>query len=309
MNRKRFLFLILLAIGLAAVFAWRWQTSPGSAATPAASTDAAAEPSVRAGPPNQGEPRPVVRLDDAGPVRALAPPGPVNELVAKAGGGDAIAACQLAAELMDCRTQELLHGNNPQAAEHRPGPRCRALLGEHLDRHLEWLRQAAHAGEPEAMLRYAAGEGFGIPGTGFNFLRSPGFEQWRREAPYMLEALLEAGYPEAVIYRVFANDPIMGGPLAHLIAPDPMQDQTYNELLVLLMEPSPLTEMASTRLRARAGEQVVGQARLQAAQLHQQHFAGGRFDFKALDAKGNSAFPVMRSHGRTCSQPVEGAAP
>ncbi|HEY9143974.1 MAG TPA: hypothetical protein VIM90_08080, partial [Arenimonas sp.] len=150
-----------------------------------------------------------------------------------------------------------------------PTPRCAELLARHGDRHLEWLRQAAHAGEPEAMLRYAAGEAFGVHGASFDYLRSPGFENWRREAPGMLQAVIEAGYPEAVIYRMIANQPDFGGPLANLLPADPVQDQAYNELFLLLNVDSPLVELMRTNLRSQADEAVGVQARQQAARWHQ----------------------------------------
>ncbi|WP_374601070.1 hypothetical protein [Arenimonas sp.] len=248
-------------------------------------------------------------FDPAKPVRTLSAPGTLDELTNAATGGDAVAACQLAAELSDCRVQHYLHGLDPANAVNRPSPRCEDLLARHGDRHLEWLRQAASAGEPEAMLRYAMGEGFGINGESFDYLRSPGFDTWRREAPGMLQALLEAGYPEAVIYRMVANEPAFGGPMANLLPADPVQDQAYSELFLLLNEDSPLVEMLRINLQSRVDEGIGAQARERAARWHQDHFGGRRFDLEALNAGQETAFPVMRAHGATCSVPVGEAGP
>ena len=247
-------------------------------------------------------------LDTSTPPRALPPPGTINELAAQAGAGDAIAACQLAAELIQCRAGQTLR-RHLRDTESVATPRCEELLGQHLDRHLDLLRQAAHAGEPEAMLRYAMGEGFGLHGASFDYLRSPGFDTWRREAPGMLQSLLEAGYPEAVIYRMLANEPGLGGPLANLLQGDPVQDQAYGELFLLLNEESPLLEMMRTQIRSRANETVREQAQQQAERWHQDHFRGQTFDFSALESESESGYPLMRAHGANCSVPVREATP
>ena len=248
-------------------------------------------------------------LDISQPARALPPPGTIADLTAKAGAGDAIAACQLAAELADCRTREVLtrhtRGNPPEPVT----PRCEQLLAGHVDRHFELLRQAAHAGEPEAMLRYAMGEGFGISGDSFSYLRSPHFDAWRREAPAMLQSLLEAGYPEAVIYRMMANDSLMGGPMAGLIQPDPVQDRAYSELFLLLNDDPNVAALMGIRNRSAADNLVDEQARQQAERWHQDHFRGQTFDFAVLESETELGFPLMRAHGQNCSVAVGESTP
>ncbi|MAL03613.1 MAG: hypothetical protein CL625_04995 [Arenimonas sp.] len=256
-----------------------------------------------------GQPPPIAPLDPAKQARSLPSPGSVDDLVASADAGNAIAACQLAAELTDCRTRQFMRNLDPDNPERVLPARCEELVARHGDRHLEWLRQAAHAGEPEAMLRYAAGEAFGVHGASFDYLRSPGFENWRREAPGMLQAVIEAGYPEAVIYRMIANQPDFGGPLANLLPADPVQDQAYNELFLLLNVDSPLVELMRTNLRSQAAEAVGAQARQQAARWHQDHFGGRTYDFEALNAEGRRGFPVMQAHGASCSVAIEGPTP
>lgn len=248
-------------------------------------------------------------LDPTKPARALPPPGTLADLTAKAGAGDAIAACQLAAELADCRTRALFRrhtrGNEPEPMS----PRCEQLLAGHVDRHFELLRQAANAGEPEAMLRYAMGEGFGISGDSFSYLRSPHFDTWRREAPSMLQSLLEAGYPEAVIYRMMANDSLMGGPMANLIQPDAVQDRAYGELLLLLSDDADFAALMRLRNRAGADDLVTQQARQQAERWHQEHFRGQTFDFALLESETELGFPLMRAHGQNCSVAVGESTP
>ena len=188
-------------------------------------------------------------------------------------------------------------------------PRCEQLLAGHADRHFDLLRQAANAGEPEAMLRYARGEGFGISGDSFSYLRSPHFDTWRREAPAMLDSLLEAGYPEAAVYRMMANDGLMGGPLANLLRSDPVQDRAYDELFILLNEDSDIAAMLRMRHPSEADSLVTAQARQQAERWHQENFRGRTFDFTARDAESEVGLPLMRAHGQNCSLPAGTASP
>ena len=76
------------------------------------------------------------------------------------------------------------------------------------DELLAALRQAALAGEPTSMVNYAAGlwmaeistinivNGFGGNPSDNGWLRSPGFDRWRREAAAVRRAGLERGDPE-----------------------------------------------------------------------------------------------------------------
>jgi len=241
----------------------------------------------------------VARFDEAGPARPLALPGPLDDLAARAGAGDAIAACQLARELGECRSREVLLRFAPESDEYVSTPRCEVLLAQHRDKHFDWLRQAAHAGEPEAMLRYAQGEGFGMSGASFDYLRSPRFDTWRREAPAMLDALVKAGYPEALVARMMANDPLMGGPLAGALLPDPVTDQAYAELFLLIQGNERLRGMVQGRLRARTNSVVREQARDLAMRWHQDYFNGHTFDFEAFESSGG--FALMQAQGKTCS--------
>ena len=300
----RFWFAFVSLILLVALILW-WKGAKRQTAGPAPADVAAIAATSQA--TNAATTPAIERLDASNAARRLPPPGTISELASRAGAGDAVAACQLAAELTQCRTDETLR-RHLRDSESVAAPRCSQLLDRHLDRHFDWLRQAAHAGEPEAMLRYARGEGFGISGESFSYLRSPHFETWRREAPAMLQSLLEAGYPEAAIYRMMANDALMGGPMANLVQPDPVQDQAYNELFLLLNDDADISALLRARSRSQAGSLVVEQARQQAERWHQENFGGQTFNFSSPDAESESGFPLMRAHGKNCSTDVNGAS-
>ena len=306
MNRCFRLLALVALVGVVALLAfWRpWVNDKESISTDR--QDPVSETAARSEIPDVQDLQP---FDAARSPRTLPRPGTLAELTAKAGAGDAIAACQLAAELADCRTREVLtrhtRGNAPEPVT----PRCEQLLAGHVDRHFELLRQAANAGEPEAMLRYAMGEGFGISGDSFSYLRSPHFDAWRREAPSMLQSLLEAGYPEAVIYRMMANDSLMGGPMANLIQPDAVQDRAYGELLLLLSDDADFAALMRLRNQSRADSLVDEQARQQAERWHQEHFRGQTFDFALLESETELGFPLMRAHGQNCSVAVGESTP
>ncbi|KFL35751.1 hypothetical protein [Arenimonas donghaensis] len=299
MNRNQSLALALGLIGVAAALAWRWHSASGPEMPLPPAADVPAESGHPVDPPPAGTPVAVARFDDAGPARPLAMPGPIEDLAARAGAGDALAACQLARELGECRSKKFLRDIATESDEYGSTPRCEVLLAQHRDKHFDWLRQAAHAGEPEAMLRYAQGEGFGMSGASFDYLRSPRFDTWRREAPAMLEALVKAGYPEALVTRMMANDPLMGGPLAGALPPDPVTDQAYADLFLLLQGDGRLRALAQARLRNQPDSVVREQARDLAMRWHQDYFKGHTYDFQAFEANGG--FALMQAQGKTCS--------
>ncbi len=119
-----------------------------------------------------------------------------------------------------------------------------------------YVRQAALAGEPEAMIRYALGESL-APVYSFGYIATPEFDAWRREARPMLMRALESGQPEAALAlanahignelhlgmllprnsveagasialarRLFGDDPALArglfGDVSGITAPDPM---------------------------------------------------------------------------------------
>lgn len=301
--RRRWIALGLAAVAVVAWLAWRTQAPPGAdAAAPVA--EPSPERTTTAGPVRaESAPRPI---DPLSARRALPAPGSLDELAARAGGGDAIAACQLAAELSDCRLNETLRASGSRDPLHASTPRCEALLAKYRGRHFDWLRQAAHAGEPEAMLRYASGEAFGVPGDSFDYLRSPHFDTWRREAPAMLEALLEAGYPEAVVVRMLASQAMLGGPLYSVLEPDRLQDLAYASLAMRLQRGMPNLPAAAVG-GSRVDPLLRQQATELAARWHQERFEGRTYDLEASYRDGG--FPLMRARGLNCSAAVDGSAP
>ncbi|MBW8311037.1 MAG: hypothetical protein K0M64_03290 [Rhizobium sp.] len=293
MSLRRTLLLTLLLAALIAGYAW-W-TPAANEAVPA--PEAAPLPGLTGLPvePSAKPTRSVPRYDPNGMPRPVEPLPPLAELAARADGGDARAACQLAAEMAECDEARVLS----RGAVH---PRCQTLRGEYAGRHFSYLRQAAFAGEPEAMLRYGKGEGFGgVTGESYAFLTSPDFDTWRREAPAMLQAVFEAGYPEAAIHLMFAQDPMLGGHVAALLPPDPLRERARAELMLLFAgEPPELMRLVSEMPDANSA--LSQEARSLARRWHMEHFNGLVLDLEK-QRKGH-AMPLMRDSGQGCSQPI-----
>lgn len=250
--------------------------------------------------------RPLPRFDPNGVPAPTTPLPPVAALLNRANAGDARAACQLAAELHQCREQATLARGQPKSAPPAT-QRCAQLLERHLDQHFAWLRQAAFAGEPEAMLRYALGEAFGMPGDSYAFLRSADFDTWRREAPAMLQALFEAGYPEVLVHLVISSRPLMGGQLGNLLPPDPVRERAYLELLAMLSEGGGEAAMLKSMLANPVDPAVLDQSRALAARWKVSHFPATR-----LPAGGNPSghrVRMMHASGQACSQLADEATP
>ncbi|WP_297864990.1 hypothetical protein [Silanimonas sp.] len=92
------------------------------------------------------------------------------------------------------------------------GRRCADAPPISHDEILDSLRQAALAGEPDSMVTYASGlwmadfsvnlaTGFGGNNAGGGWLRSPAFDQWRRDAAAVRRAALERGDPEMLWFE------------------------------------------------------------------------------------------------------------
>lgn len=271
--------------------------------------------------------RTVPRFDPNGVPRPVEPLPPLAELAARADGGDARAACQLAAEMAECDAAGRMRPGGPWLDEAmvadfearvsqvgdpeanrrsvlamRARLRCQTLRDEYAGRRSAYLRQAAFAGEPEAMLRYGIGEGFGaVVGTSYAFLATPEFDTWRREAPAMLQALFEAGYPEAAIQLMMAQDPMMGGHLAALLPRDPLRERARVELMMLFVGQHP--ELAKLAAMMPAKDSALRrEAQALASRWHLEHFNGLVIDVEK-DRSGHRA-PLMLEHGQACSQPI-----
>jgi hypothetical protein len=164
-------------------------------------------------------------------------PAQIEPLRVRADAGDRKAACRLALQLLRCRDVATLASmvaapaNAPRLeaemagaddtrlkamddffARQQQGSRdCAALAPDLHARAGALLRQAALAGEPDAMLQYARGASLQRPDEGFGFLRDPAFETWRQEAPRMLEAAVAAGNADAVLILATAYWPDASG--------------------------------------------------------------------------------------------------
>ncbi|QWP76635.1 hypothetical protein J5226_24175 [Lysobacter sp. K5869] len=159
------------------------------------------------------------------------------ELRLRADAGDGHAACQLGVDLLRCAdtsaAQQLLASAEQNSAAGlapeqraymtRMEDRARRILAECRDAHSDawrqgnrYLRQAALAGEPEAMYRYARGDSVLLD---YSHLNTPEFDRWRAEAGPLLQLSFEAGYVPAMfeLMAAYSDD---SSPLAGLIAND-----------------------------------------------------------------------------------------
>lgn len=308
MKAARFLFpFAILAAAGTAFFVLR--PSPA----PVGPVAASAPPAELTGLPLKESAKPardIQRFDPGGVPAPRQPLPPVPELVARADAGDARAACQLAAELYLCREQALLASGQPPKAR-RPGDaaagRCDLLFAGHAGRHFGWLRQAAFAGEPEAMLRYAVGEAFGVPGDSYAFLRAADFDTWRREAPALLQTLFEAGYPEVLVYLMLTSDPMFGGQLANLLPPDPARERAYLELLSMMASGGEDAAMLATLLARPVDPAVRDRSRALAAGWRAAYYPG--VQLPSEDRAIGHRLPMMQASGQACSQLATEDAP
>jgi len=223
-----------------------WQLWRGSDAAPAA-----AAPAIEAAP----------ALAPSSPVASMpAAPEPAqtdyhqrrqNELRQRADAGDSRAACQLGVDLLRCAdtsaAQQLLASAEQNASASlapdqraymtRMEDRARQILAECRDAHSDawrqgnrYLRQAALAGEPEAMYRYARGDSVLLD---FSHINTPEFDRWRGEAGALLQLSFEAGYVPALfdLMAAYSDD---SSPTSGLIANDPTKARAMRLLVARL---------------------------------------------------------------------------
>jgi hypothetical protein len=214
----------------------------------------------------------------------------IGPLQQRADRGDRKAACRLAMELLRCDYVARWAGIQANAGLDPEGDRlregqiaaadaaasrelhqlerlmdCRAVPEALKARGAHYLVQAARAGEPEAMLRYADGQYWRADGRGV--LSDPGFDDWRREAPGMLQRAMESGYPDAAIYLHIAHASEVGF-MASLIRDDPEQALAARHLRARLFgRRSPLGQQG---LDAAAQQRALELA----AQWHRKYFNG-----------------------------------
>ncbi|KFN50793.1 hypothetical protein [Arenimonas composti] len=225
--------------------------------------------------------------------------GFADALEERADAGDSAAACRLGAELARCRALLqfaspegiFLHGQvriaelealgeTEEAGRLRPWADAEAAaalecakLPEPLRRRgPELLRQAALAGEPEAMLRYA--EGLGMFGATTGFLRDPVFDHWRREALPTLQRALASGMPEAALLLA-AGHGGGEGMVEALIPDDAVDAEAARQLAVRLLGEEVTVAWLGSRqyMPTPAPEDERAQAAANAERMHAAFFA------------------------------------
>jgi hypothetical protein len=217
--------LTILAVGAGS---WWWSARESEPANDAAISEPrhAPPPVVPKAPPSIEETHPqLVQMPPAsGPLRDS-----VAALQSRAEAGDSLAACRLGMSLLRCAalgtyqpgedalmaeqeyeaaakgdlitankiaTGRLLHAELRNACSGVP----EALVAQAN----RYVRQAALAGQPEAMIRYALGESL-APVYSFRYIATPEFDAWRREARPILMRALESGQPEAALALASAH--------------------------------------------------------------------------------------------------------
>ena len=219
-------------------------------------------------------------------------------LRSRADAGDSLAACRLGVELLRCvelghmgpdhdrwwasRQAELeAKGDDSGASEiavtrsglARLREECADVPEALVSQAHRYVRQAALAGEPEAMIRYAVGETLMMGPSNFAFLGTPRFDEWRREAPQVLMAALESGTPEAALLLGSAHREEQGY-LAMLLPRDEVVARASMELTHRLFGEDPALPglVNATPLQ---DEQAAEATRL-AAEWHVRHFGGAQ---------------------------------
>ncbi|MEI2456364.1 MULTISPECIES: hypothetical protein [Lysobacter] len=170
------------------------------------------------------------------------------DLKQRADSGDSRAACELGVDLLRCvdltPAEQVLANAEANSRTQMPAEqrayhertvgRARQLLAEcrnapedawHQGNH--YLRQAALAGEPEAMYRYARGDSVLAD---YSRMATPEFDRWRAEAGNMLQLSFEAGYLPSVFDLMVAYSD-NSSPIAGLIPNDPTKARAMRLLV------------------------------------------------------------------------------
>jgi hypothetical protein len=146
---------------------------------------------------------------------------------------------------------------------------CRGVPADLHGQGARYLRQAALAGEPHAMVAYAEGQHWTPNVRGIAIGRD--FDLWRQEAPGMVHAALRAGNPTAafMLQMSYSDD---FGFLSALVPDDRYRSFVYHLLSVRLFGIRENTAWARD-----LGAADMERARLEARQLHEKYFAGQQF--------------------------------
>lgn len=301
-NHRALFLLVTVLVAALATFLLRGETA-GQAAPPSApGEDPRHAAEVTEGSDAASTPR--GPGTETRPSRAPDLPIHLALLRERADAGDAKAACQLATALVRCgaaatfaaphtieflRKQEAEFVAKGQQAEADQAAAaqifalelrqaCDGVPDTALSLAPEYLRQAALAGEPEAMLRYAQGDAlfFGAE-RGWRVLREPHFEQWRREAPEMLQAMMESGQPAAVLVMLEAYNG--SNRLEMVTTPDNAKALALHQLAWQLFDKR--GDLPGAPMQAGISQadrmQAFRAAHVQAKAWHQAYFGGKTF--------------------------------
>ncbi|ALN90061.1 MULTISPECIES: hypothetical protein [Lysobacter] len=242
-SNTRGLIVSLIAIAVA-LLSWQlWRSrAPAAASAPLAAEAQTPRPSPIA-PPAQA--------DAAGkiePIRDDYRNPQLAEIKNRADAGDSRASCQLGMELLRCTdtsaAEQMLAAAEENARPDLPPDqrgymtklenRARRILAECRNAPADswkqgnhYLRQAALAGEPEAMYRYARGDSVLID---YSHMSTPEFDRWRAEAGNMMQLSFEAGYLPSVfdLMVAYSDD---SSPLTGMIANDPTKARAMRLLI------------------------------------------------------------------------------
>lgn len=265
--------IILLLVVTVMVWAWKQERSSEHNKAFASGTDRNSRsegPSAAASssPADTNRTAPLPSLDM--PVAAM-----FDDLQRRADRGDARASCRLAVELINCNQLESLaqvgYIQNSESAEKaltesgllmaansvatqqirqlESVKRCDGISEDQRKLAGTYLLQAASAGIPEAMIRYAEGQSITNGNSMFGLLQDKGFDHWRSNAVGLLEKALRHGEPAAVFILYVANSD-NNSPIGGLIADDPVKAYSYRLLMTRLRGKSdtPASELSSPQI-------------------------------------------------------------
>ncbi len=177
-----------------------------------------------------------------------------DELKRRADAGNSKAACRLALDLSRCAVNKPVFEALKRQGEKDPsfspskqndlssqqaqdkyvlnvlknGQLCQGVTDAQLEQTSKYLRQAAYAGIPLAMVNYASYGGF--DNNNQAILRDPSYESWRRDALSMTERALAMGVPEAAIMLQNAYSEDYGALFSGIIPNDPVKAEVYRLL-------------------------------------------------------------------------------
>ncbi|WP_374472731.1 hypothetical protein [Arenimonas sp.] len=299
MNRRSFRHAFLAtALAAASVAVWWQQGRPDPAPVPAVAAPVDDTPRGRDAGESPG-PASTAAAAMRGPTPLPPQDAPLAQILpdlhARANAGDRRAACRLGMELLRCQhlgTWDALisrfkkgdaeaeyeaEGNLAAAnavAEERLWrieriQQCRGVPEKMRSQGAYYLRQAALAGDPHAMLAYAEGQHWSPDGRGIAL--GPEFDRWRQEAPGMIHAALRAGNPTAAFTLQWSYFDDLGF-LSAMIPDDTYRGYVYHLLAVRLFG-----HRENQRLARDMDAASMERARQEAIQLHERYFKNRRF--------------------------------